>query len=302
MRGNVRPAPARARRDLVGLAEVREVARARRSYAGRSSKMCHQRADRLVRPRQTPLAAPSPRARVRAPRRRREQPGGPRVLRRPVPTERRRSACRDDATPRVSASNAAAMASPTAAWARGETEPGDARPTKAPRALNACLAVSLAPFRALLDSASPPPPPPPPAPPRVSFVGYLREERGDERVHLPRREPGAALLQQLRERFQRVLRGARVLLVVGVGGQRAEVVLGESRDKLSGPEGASARREGPRRARPGRRGRWWTSLPRRPRPGGSPRARGGGRRRISRPGWRPHRAGDPNRSCRPGRI
>mmetsp|Transcript_10295 Transcript_10295/g.42593 ORF Transcript_10295/g.42593 Transcript_10295/m.42593 type:complete len:360 (-) Transcript_10295:194-1273(-) len=61
------------------------------------------------------------------------------------------------ATPRVSASNAAATASPTAAWARGETEPGDARPTKAPRALNACLAVSLAPFRALLDSASPPP-------------------------------------------------------------------------------------------------------------------------------------------------
>ena len=53
------------------------------------------------------------------------------------------------------------MASPTAAWARGETEPGDARLTKAPRALNACLAVSLAPFRALLDSASPPPPPPP---------------------------------------------------------------------------------------------------------------------------------------------
>ena len=64
------------------------------------------------------------------------------------------------------------------------------------------------------------------------FVGNLREERGDERVHLSRREVGAALLQQLRECFQRVLRGARVLLVGVVGGQRAEVVLCESRDKL----------------------------------------------------------------------
>ena len=70
----------------------------------------------------------------------------------------------DDKTPLVSASSEATIASPTAAWARGETEPGDARLTKAPRALNACLAVSLAPFRALLDSASPPPPPPPPPP------------------------------------------------------------------------------------------------------------------------------------------
>mmetsp|Transcript_13438 Transcript_13438/g.58766 ORF Transcript_13438/g.58766 Transcript_13438/m.58766 type:complete len:269 (+) Transcript_13438:2726-3532(+) len=189
--------------------------------------MRHQRADRLVRPRQTPLAAPSPRARVRAPRRRREQPGGPRVLRRAVPTERRRSArrgrrdapslgvkCRRDGL-------AHRRVGPGRDRTRGRAaDQGAESVERVPRGVP--RAVSRAPRLGLARTAA-----------ARLFVGYLREERGDERVHLPRRELGAALLQQLRERFQRVLRGARVLLVGVFGGQRAEVVLGESRDKLS---------------------------------------------------------------------
>ena len=214
------------------MAASRSVARARRSVREESSKMRHQRADRLVRPRQTPLAAPSPRARVRAPRRRREQPGGPRVLRRAVPTERRRSARRGrrDApslgVKRRRDGLAHRRVGPGRDRTRGRAADQGAEsvervPRGVPRAVSRAPRLGLAPAAAAARAAA-----------ARLFVGYLREERGDERVHLPRRELGAALLQQLRERFQRVLRGARVLLVGVVGGQRAEVVLGESRDKL----------------------------------------------------------------------
>ena len=57
-------------------------------------------------------------------------------------------------SPLVSASSADTIASPTATCACVVTHPVDARLTNAPRALSACLAVSLAPPRARLDSPS----------------------------------------------------------------------------------------------------------------------------------------------------
>ena len=175
---------------------------------------------------------PAPRAHVRAPRRRREEPRGARVLGGSRPSHRARRALGGDAlAPGLGVQRRHDSLADRDVRLRRDAPGGRAADQRAegvervprgvPRAAPRAARLSFVRERARLTSFI------------GGLFGYFGEERGDERVDLLRREVGAALLQQLRERLERVLRGARVLVQARWVGQHAAVVRRErGRDLL----------------------------------------------------------------------